>query len=70
MTDQPTFHLTLKAIKGGDIPPVKRLASLLKFALRSCGLRCVECRENKRREDIGNEDGERGGLADDGSAGD
>ncbi len=42
--DQPTFRLTLRAVppKPGDPPPDRRMARLLKAALRSYGFRLIE----------------------------
>jgi hypothetical protein len=45
-TGKPTFALTLQAVPGSDVPPIIRLRRFLKAALRSYGLRCVECREH------------------------
>lgn len=51
MTEPTLYNLQLRAISGHDLPAPKRLAKLLKFALRSCGLRCVECREIEPLQD-------------------
>ncbi len=45
-SDQPTFVLTLQALRNwGDVPATIRLKRFLKAALRSYGLKCIECRE-------------------------
>jgi hypothetical protein len=43
-----TFALTIKTVPGSDVPPIIRLRHFLKLALRSYGLRCIECRETHR----------------------
>jgi hypothetical protein len=44
MMDRPRYILTLEAlpIGGAGPPPELRLRRLLKFALRSCRLKCVD----------------------------
>ena len=51
---QPEFLLRFRGLPG-EPPPAIRLRRLLKFALRSCGLRCVtaeEIRENPKGSDM------------------
>ena len=41
---QPSFELTLRALPGSYLTPLeKRLARVLKYALRTAGLRCTRC---------------------------
>jgi hypothetical protein len=43
---KPTFALTLEAVPSwGGVPVIIRLRRFLKMALRSYGMRCLECRE-------------------------
>ena len=39
MTDRPKYSLVVEALPS-DVPAVVRLRRLLKYALRSCRLRC------------------------------
>ena len=49
---KPAFALTLQAVSGwGDVPATIRLKRFLKAALRSYGLKCIECREAERRDE-------------------
>lgn len=48
---KPTFALTLEALPSWDGPPaIIRLRKFLKAALRSYGLKCIECREAERHD--------------------
>jgi hypothetical protein len=52
VTTHPRFEITLEALPTDDgAPPVVRLRRFLKAALRSFGLRCVECRQVDAAED-------------------
>jgi len=43
----PHYVLTFAPVAHPEVPPIARLRRLLKMALRSYGLRCVDCREQK-----------------------
>jgi hypothetical protein len=45
MNEQPIYRLRLRPLKDTDV--IKALRRVLKFALRSCGLRCVSIEEEK-----------------------
>ncbi len=44
------FTITVESMPS-SIPAIARLRRLLKFALRSCGLRCVQISQNTERTD-------------------
>lgn len=41
------YTIVVVPVPGWGVPPIVRLRKFLKAALRSWGLRCVECVENK-----------------------
>jgi hypothetical protein len=54
----PTYRLTLRALPGGEAPPARRLAALLKRALRSFHMKALLVEEVKGGESTPVESGE------------
>jgi hypothetical protein len=57
MPNRPSYRLIFEAAPmtddlGRQVPPIQRLRRLLKFAWRTCGLRCLRHEELKPSEEV------------------